>query len=137
MMYTLLEVAIAAMIVIGGLFGLVGSWGMLRLRDSLQRLHAPTKATTIGVGTALLASNVELFILNGRFAWEEATITTFLLLTAPLSAVMLAKVHLWQNTSTMAVPPPVGGGSWGIWAKGETAGEAVSRVQDETEESKI
>lgn len=130
MIYTVLEVAIAALIVMGGLFGLVGSWGMLRLRDSLQRLHAPTKATTIGVGTALIASNVELFILQGGFAWEEFIITTFLFLTAPLSAVMLAKVHLWQNTSSMPVPPPVGGGSWGVWAKGETAGEAVSQVKD-------
>lgn len=126
MIYTLLELVIAALIVIGGLFGLVGSWGMLRLRDSLQRLHAPTKATTIGVGTALIASNTEMFILEGHFAWEEVTITTFLFLTAPLSAIMLAKVHLWQNTSTLSTPKPLGGDSWGIWAKGETAGEAAS-----------
>jgi len=125
-MYTLLELVIAGLIVMGGLFGLVGSWGMLRLRDSMQRLHAPTKATTIGVGTALIASNAELFILEGRFAWEEFTITAFLFLTAPLSAMMLAKVHLWQNTSSLSVPKPMGGDSWGVWAKGQTAGEAAA-----------
>ena len=131
MMYTVFEVVIAALIVVGGLFGLVGSWGMLRLRDSMQRLHAPTKATTIGVGTALIASNAEIFVLEGHFAWEEFTITTFLFLTAPLSALMLAKVQLWQNTSSLSAPTPIGGSSWGLWAKGETAGEAVSRATDE------
>lgn len=126
MMYTVFEVVIAALIVMGGLFGLVGSWGMLRLRDSMQRLHAPTKATTIGVGTALIASNAEIFILEGHFAWEEFTITAFLFLTAPLSAMMLAKVHLWQNTSSLSAPKPLGEGSWGIWTTGQTAGEVAA-----------
>ena len=55
MIQTLAEVIIAALLVLGGLFGLIGSYGLLRLRGAVQRLHAPTKASTLGVGAVLLA----------------------------------------------------------------------------------
>jgi multicomponent K+:H+ antiporter subunit G len=37
-------------------FALVGAIGLLRFPDFYMRLHAPTKATTLGVGGVLLAS---------------------------------------------------------------------------------
>ncbi len=49
MIQTIAEIIIAVLLVGGGLFGLIGSWGLLRLKDPLQRLHAPTKSTTIGL----------------------------------------------------------------------------------------
>ena len=52
----LLELLVSVLIVLGGLFALIGSVGMVKLPDLLTRLHAPTKATTLGVGGALLAS---------------------------------------------------------------------------------
>ncbi len=57
---------IAALLVIGGLFGLIGSFGLLKLNDPMKRLHAPTKATTIGVGTALIASSLFAATHQGR-----------------------------------------------------------------------
>ena len=51
-----LEWVVAAMLVTGGVFALVGAIGMVRFRDFYMRLHAPTKATTLGVGGVLLAS---------------------------------------------------------------------------------
>ena len=50
------QALIAALLVIGGVFTLVGAIGMLRFKDFYMRLHAPTKATTLGVGGVLLAS---------------------------------------------------------------------------------
>ena len=38
----LIDIALAALLILSGLFGLIGSWGLLRLRDPMQRLHAPT-----------------------------------------------------------------------------------------------
>ena len=46
----ILDLILSALLVIGGLFGLLGSFGLLKLRDTMQRLHAPTKASTLGVG---------------------------------------------------------------------------------------
>ncbi|MBC7179255.1 MAG: monovalent cation/H(+) antiporter subunit G, partial [Roseovarius sp.] len=50
------DILISACLVISGLFGLVGSFGLIKLPDPMMRLHAPTKATTLGVGGALIAS---------------------------------------------------------------------------------
>ena len=43
------ELIISVALVISGIFGFVGSYGLIKLKDSVQRLHAPTKATTLGV----------------------------------------------------------------------------------------
>ena len=50
----LAELLVAFFLVVGGFFALVGSIGLIRLKDTLQRLHAPTKASTVGVGGALI-----------------------------------------------------------------------------------
>ena len=52
------ELIISAFLILGGLFVLVGSIGLIRLQDFYVRLHAPTKATTLGLGCILIASIV-------------------------------------------------------------------------------
>lgn len=89
----LVEILISALLVVGGLFGLLGSYGLLRLRDTMQRLHAPTKATTVGIGSALIASMAQA-AMHGRFSWQELVIAIFLLLTAPITANFIAKAQI-------------------------------------------
>ena len=45
------EAVIAFLLVVAGIFGLVGSLGLVKLDDTMRRLHAPTKATTIPAET--------------------------------------------------------------------------------------
>ena len=104
-MTQVLEIVIAALLVLGGLFGLIGSYGLLRLRDPMQRLHAPTKATTVGVGTALIASAFSLVLVGGPVTWAEALVALFLLITAPMSALFLAKVNLHRTVDRATLPP--------------------------------
>ena len=79
----------------GGVFTLVGAIGMLRFPDFYMRLHAPTKATTLGVGGVLLASMVAAW-WRGQTGAPELMITLFLFITAPVSASLMAKaaIHL-------------------------------------------
>ncbi|WP_431298551.1 Na+/H+ antiporter subunit G [Tabrizicola sp. BL-A-41-H6] len=107
-----LEIIIAAFLVAGGIFGLIGSYGLLKLRDPMQRLHAPTKATTIGVGTALVASAFHLVLQGQGISWHELLITLFLLLTAPVSALFLAKTHLFRTIPKSDLPDPGTGTPW-------------------------
>lgn len=116
------EIAIAVLLVTGGLFGLVGSYGLLRLRDPLQRLHAPTKATTVGVGTALIASSLDLALVGDRIAWQEVLVAVLLFVTAPLSALYMAKVHIFQRVDPAALPRPANGSAWATLAP-DSAGD--------------
>jgi multicomponent K+:H+ antiporter subunit G len=104
-MTALAEIVVAALLVMGGLFGLVGSFGLLRLKDRMQRLHAPTKATTLGVGTALVGLAFEVWLNQGRLAWREVLVALFFFATAPLSALFLAKAHLHRSVPRAALPP--------------------------------
>lgn len=100
-----IEYAIAFFLLVGGFFALVGAIGLVRLPDFLMRLHAPTKATTLGVGGVLVASML-YFIGSGRFTVHELMITLFLFVTAPVSALMLAKAALHQRLPSRAPLPP-------------------------------
>lgn len=88
------EIVISVLLVAAGIFGLVGSVGLIKLPDTMTRLHAPTKATTLGVGGVLIASMLYFWILKGALSWHELLITMFLLLTAPITANFIAKAHM-------------------------------------------
>ncbi|WP_375554488.1 Na+/H+ antiporter subunit G [Roseovarius mucosus] len=88
------DILISACLVISGVFGLVGSFGLIKLPDPMMRLHAPTKATTLGVGGALIASMMYFYFVVGQFSFHELMITLFLLLTAPITGHFIAKTHL-------------------------------------------
>ena len=52
------EVAVSGLLVVGGIFCLVGAVGLVRFSDFYTRLHAPTKASTLGVGGVLLYTSL-------------------------------------------------------------------------------
>lgn len=96
-------ILIAILLVIGTLFTLVAAIGLLKLTNPMSRLHAPTKAGTLGIGAYLLASMVHSYtVSDGSF--HELLIMGFLFITAPVSANFIAKVHI--HTRASATPPP-------------------------------
>ncbi len=99
------EWLLAALLVLGGVFTLVGAIGLVRFPDFFMRLHAPTKATTLGVGGVLLAS-MGLTWLQGGYGLHELLITLFLFVTAPVSANLLAQAALHLRVPSRAPLPP-------------------------------
>ena len=114
MMAMVLDVVLSALLVMGGVFGLIGSIGLLKLRDAMQRLHAPTKATTLGVGTALVAAGATMAGGEGLGAGKEVLVTFFLFVTAPLSAFAMARTHLWRNIRKADLPPTGTAAGWAV-----------------------
>ncbi|MDQ2065984.1 Na+/H+ antiporter subunit G [Xinfangfangia sp. CPCC 101601] len=102
---TIIEIIAAALLVAGGLFAVIGSLGLLRLKQSMQRLHAPTKATTLGIGSALVAVAVHIWLNEDRLALRELAVALFFFLTAPLSALFLSKAHLFRSEDAAKLPP--------------------------------
>lgn len=95
------ELIISVFLIFGGLFVLVGSIGLLRLQDFYVRLHAPTKATTLGLGGILIASMVFTYYTRGHLSINEMLITLFLVITAPVTAHILAKVAMHHRVKVM------------------------------------
>jgi multicomponent K+:H+ antiporter subunit G len=118
----ILEILITLMLVVGGVFGLVGSFGLIRLPDAMTRLHAPTKATTLGVGGVLIASML-YFAGQGAVSAHELMISLFLFLTAPITAHFIAKVQLHLTVRRGELPPTGTGRDWaGFTAEGPKRG---------------
>jgi multicomponent K+:H+ antiporter subunit G len=125
-MSSIVEAVVAALVLLGGAFVLIGSWGLVRLPSTMERLHGPTKATTLGLGGLLLASVVYFQARLGIWTAHELLISLFLFITAPISANMIAKVHLHrlrigaihEPTSIAGPPPcPTDDGDWATFAE--------------------
>lgn len=93
-MNAIVEFAIAALLLAGAAFALLGSVGLARLPDFFMRLHGPTKATTLGVGSMALASAIYFSVQGESLSLLEIACMPFLFLTAPVSAQLLAKAAL-------------------------------------------
>ena len=95
------EIVTAVLVIMGALFAFFAALGVLRLPDVLIRMHASTKAGTLGCGLILAAVAVH-FGETGIVARAAAAIV-FLLLTAPVGAHMIGRaayrtgVPLWTG----------------------------------------
>ena len=95
---------ISALLLLGGaFFTLAAAVGILRLPDFFLRMHAITKAGTLGVGLIFLA----VAVFFGELAVVTRALATvmFVLVTAPVSAHMIGRagyldrVEMWEGTS--------------------------------------
>lgn len=125
----LVDILISACLGISGIFGLVGSIGLIKLPDPMTRLHAPTKATTLGVGGALIASMLYFYFFEGRVSFHELLISIFLFLTAPITGHFIAKTHLHLLHKPADLPPT---GSARPWAGYESDAERA-RIEAEVD----
>ncbi|MFK3891346.1 Na+/H+ antiporter subunit G [Sphingomonas sp. NPDC079357] len=125
-MSVIADIVVVVLLLFGAGFALIGSWGLVRLPSTMERLHGPTKATTLGLGALLVASVVYFQARLGVWTAHELLISLFLFITAPISANMIAKVHLHRvrigaisEPDSIAGPPPRPSGE-GEWATFET-----------------
>jgi multicomponent K+:H+ antiporter subunit G len=101
----MLDALLAILVLVGAVFTLIGSLGLARLQDFYTRLHGPTKATTLGVGSLLIASAVYFSTQGDGVSLHEILVTIFLFITAPVSAHLLAKAALHLKIRSLAKTP--------------------------------
>jgi multicomponent K+:H+ antiporter subunit G len=92
------DIVTSLLILVGAAFALIGSIGLAKLPDFFTRLHGPTKATTLGVGSVVIASLVHSSAETGGISLRELAISLFLFITAPVSAHLLAKAAIKRET---------------------------------------
>jgi multicomponent Na+:H+ antiporter subunit G len=85
----ILQYGAAVLVVVGGVFSLLATVGLVRLPDLYTRMHAASKAGPVGAGLILLAMAV--VSLDGAVILRAILGILFLLLTTPVSAHLLAR----------------------------------------------
>lgn len=98
----MIELIAGVIILIGGAFSLIAGIGLVRLPDLYVRMHAATKAGTLGAGLILVAMALESQQLE--VAARAMAGLVFLLFTAPIAAHLLGRagyiagVPLWSQS---------------------------------------
>ncbi|WMS42036.1 monovalent cation/H(+) antiporter subunit G [Acuticoccus sp. MNP-M23] len=75
--------------IIGAVFTLIAAIGVLRLNDLYMRMHAASKAGTLGSCVILIA--IAIFSGESEIVLRALAGVIFFLLTAPISAHLLAR----------------------------------------------
>ena len=97
-----METAISLLLIAGGFFAAIAGIGLLRFPDVLMRMHASTKAGTLGVG--LVVVSVAIYFAEDLVTTKAVLIVLFILLTAPVAAHLVGraayrtKTPLWEPT---------------------------------------
>jgi len=91
----IIEIICAMFLLIGAVFIFSASFGLYRLPDAYCRMHATTKASTLGLISMLIASIIFFSfspdIRQQRIVIQEVLIIFFTFLSAPVGAHMLAR----------------------------------------------
>lgn len=96
------DILTAIVLVLGSLFCFVAALGMLRLPDTVIRMHAATKAGTLGAGFILVGEAI--FYMDLSITLRALATIIFLLLTAPVAAHLIGRaayysnIRLWEKT---------------------------------------
>ncbi len=96
------EIIVVCLVMLGAIFSVLASVGLLRMPDVFTRMQSATKAGTLGVACTAAAAAIHF----GRtFAAIEAVMVVFFFfLTAPVASHLVARVAytsgstLWKRT---------------------------------------
>ncbi|MCB1424702.1 MAG: monovalent cation/H(+) antiporter subunit G [Zhengella sp.] len=97
------------LLIIGSAFSLVAAIGINRLPDVYSRMHAASKAGTLGSGLMLIA--LAIYAEDAGTTLRALAGVVFFLLTAPISSHLLAKAAyavgypMWKGTVLDEMPP--------------------------------
>ncbi|MBZ0161588.1 MAG: monovalent cation/H(+) antiporter subunit G [Notoacmeibacter sp.] len=102
MIAIVLDYVVGLLLIVGSAFALIAAIGILRLPDVYTRMHAASKAGTLGSGLMLIA--LAFHAADQAIVTRALAGVVFFLLTAPISAHVLARAayavgyKLWSGS---------------------------------------
>jgi len=107
-----IEGVTAILVVVSGVFAVVAALGFVRLPDFFQRLHPPALANTLGLWCVCLGSVLFLSMAEGRAVLKPLVLPLLMMITAPITTVLLARAALFRGRQVVApLPPPLNPGA--------------------------
>jgi multicomponent Na+:H+ antiporter subunit G len=142
-----IDVVTAVLLILGAAFILIAAIGVVRLPDVFMRMHAATKAGTLGAALVLLAA--ALYFATLAVTVKALVVFLFVMVTAPVAAHVLGRaayydrVPLWERTASDELAgrydapglPPEAAGSAPLRAESGsvTAAEGITASSDASE----
>lgn len=96
----MIEILAGILVLAGAGFTLIAAIGILRYPDLLTRMHASTKAGTLG--SILVLAAMALVLAEGTVTAKTIATVLFLLLTAPIAAHMIGRAYVRTEKSGRA-----------------------------------
>lgn len=105
------EVVVAVLLVLSGLFVVIAAAGFLWLKEFFLRMHPPALAYTFGSWCVTLAGILYFSFLAGRPQLHPWLVIILLSITVPVTTLLLARVALFRRRQAgdEATPPPLTG----------------------------
>lgn len=104
------ELVISALLLLSGVLVLLAAMGLWRLPDFFARMHAPALASTLAAWSVTLAFIVYFSVREGTLVLHAWLIIIVLAITAPVSAMVLARVGLFRGRRAgVDLPAPMAG----------------------------
>jgi multicomponent K+:H+ antiporter subunit G len=94
------------LVLVGAAVTLIGSLGLLRLGSFYTRVHAPTLGTTLGMGSILAGSALCFSVLETRPVIHEILIAVFVILTTPVTLMLLVRAALYRDRTEGSTDVP-------------------------------
>lgn len=87
----------AGFLVLGASLTLIGSLGLVRLRNFYDRIHAPTLGTSWGAGGIIVASIIVFSVSQSRPVLHELLVGLFITITTPVTLMLLGRAALYRD----------------------------------------
>ncbi len=88
---------VALLLLAGSFLALIGAFGLLRLANFFQRIHAPALGNTLGTWATVFASMLFFSMEGSRPVLHELMISCFIILTAPITSILLVRAALGRD----------------------------------------
>lgn len=94
-------------VLMGALITLIGTIGLVRMKNFYERAHPPTLGPTLGTICIMIASITCFSTLQSRPVVHEILIGLFVTITTPVTLMMLgrAALHRDRRAKSPDVPP--------------------------------
>lgn len=97
-------IPVALLVLFGATLTLIGAIGLWRLPSFYDRLHAPTLGTSWGTAGIVLASILMFSVAGGRAVVHESVIAIFIMVTTPVTLMLLGRAALHRDRVEGNVP---------------------------------
>lgn len=104
-----IEMPVAILVALSGVFVLVSAVGFLRLPGFVLRMHPPALAYTFATWCVAIAATLYFSVLEGHAVVHPLLIPVLLAITVPVTTVLLMRTALFRKrlAGHEGVPPPL------------------------------